>query len=157
MKKTKKDFLFVSLQLLLFILFVMPFQLDQSLPQLPKWPAQLAVIIGLIEVVWAYMQLRNFISAWPTPKDNSELVTWGIFAIIRHPIYSGIVLCTSGYAFYKADLYRLLVCLALLTLFYFKSAYEEKRLVERFKVYPRYKANVGRFFPKLPSFRTKPQ
>jgi protein-S-isoprenylcysteine O-methyltransferase Ste14 len=156
MKKTKKDFLFVGLQLLLFVLFVQPIKLDQNLPQLPGWPAQLVLIIGLIEIVWAFMQLRNFISVWPTPKNDSELVTWGIFAIVRHPIYSGIILCTGGFAFYKADLYKLLICLALVFLFYFKSAYEEKRLTERFPIYTRYKANVGRFFPKRPSLRAKP-
>jgi len=156
MKKTKKDFFFVGMQMLLFVLFVIPLQLEQGLPQLPQWPAQLVLIIGLIEVIWAFMQLRNFISVWPTPTDNSELVTWGLFAIVRHPIYSGIILITGGYAFYKADLYKLLICLALFILFYFKSSYEEKRLSERFKVYPRYKKRVGRFFPKPPSFRTKP-
>lgn len=156
MKKTRKDYFFVGLQMVLFVLFVIPFQLEQNLPQLPQWPAQLVLIIGLIEVVWAFMQLRNFISVWPTPKDDSELVTWGLFAIVRHPIYSGIILVTAGYAFYKTDLYKLLICLALFILFYFKSSYEEKRLTERFKVYPRYKARVGRFFPKPPSLRAKP-
>tara|TARA_R110001592_G_scaffold219477_1_gene473711 strand:+ start:95434 stop:95904 length:471 start_codon:yes stop_codon:yes gene_type:complete len=156
MKKTKKDYFFVGLQMVLFVLFAIPFKLEQNLPQLPQWPAQLVLIIGLIEVVWAFMQLRNFISVWPTPKDDSELVTWGLFAIVRHPIYSGIILVTAGYAFYKTDLYKLLICLGLFILFYFKSSYEEKRLTERFKVYPRYKARVGRFFPKPPSLRAKP-
>ncbi|PTM05687.1 MAG: hypothetical protein DA405_02990 [Bacteroidetes bacterium] len=156
MKKTRKDYFFVGLQMVLFVLFVIPFQLEQNLPQLPQWPAQLVLIIGLIEVVWAFMQLRNFISVWPTPKDDSELVTWGLFAIVRHPIYSGIILVTAGYAFYKTDLYKLLICLALCIHFYFKSSYEEKRLTERFKVYPRYKARVGRFFPKPLSLRAKP-
>ena len=156
MQKSKKDFFFVGLQLVLFVLFVLPVPMEQGLPQLPQWPAQLVLIIGLIEVVWAFMQLRNFISVWPTPTDNSELVTWGLFSIVRHPIYSGIILITGGYAFYQADLYKLIVCLALFILFYFKSAYEEKRLSERFKIYPRYKKRVGRFFPKLPSFWTKP-
>lgn len=156
MQKTKMDFFFVGTQMVLFVLFVLPFQLEQSLPQLPQWPAQLVLILGLIEVIWAFMQLRNFISVWPTPTDNSELVTWGVFAIVRHPIYSGIILITSGYAFYTADLYKLLISLALVILFYFKSAYEEKRLSERFKVYARYKKRVGRFFPKLPLFRAKP-
>lgn len=156
MRKTSLDFFFVAVQLVLFVLFVLPVQLSLSLPALPKWPAQLVLIIGLIEIVWAFMQLRNFISIWPSPKDETELVTWGLFAIVRHPIYSGIILCTGGYAFYKADFYKLLICLGLFLLFYFKSRYEEKRLSERFKLYPRYKARVGRFFPKAPSFRTKP-
>jgi len=156
MKKTKKDYFFVGLQMVLFALFIIPVQLEQGLPHLPQWPAQLVLIIGLIEVVWAFMQLRNFISVWPTPKDDAELVTWGLFAIVRHPIYSGLILCTGGYAFYKADLYKLLICIALFILFYFKSAYEEKRLTERYKIYPRYKKRVGRFFPKPPSFRAEP-
>lgn len=143
------DYFFVAVQFALFAVYFLPVELAYSLPQLALWPAQLAIIIGLLLVFVALKQIGIRISPFPRPRPNSELITGGVFALVRHPIYSGIFLFAVGLALYKEDLFKLLIAIALLVLFFFKSAYEEKNMMERFEGYESYRKRVGRFFPKL--------
>jgi protein-S-isoprenylcysteine O-methyltransferase Ste14 len=66
---------------------------------------------------------------------------------MRHPIYSGILLFVFGYAIYSQNEYRLIIAVALLILFYFKSSYEERLLKRKFPNYTYYQQKTGRFFP----------
>ncbi len=149
------DYLLVGLQFGLFGLYLLPLEIDISLPKLLLWPAQLAMIVGLIICFWALVQIGKRISPFPRPKEETELITWGIFGMVRHPIYSGVFLFCVGLGFYTEDAYRVLIAIALLILFYFKSSFEESNMTARFEHYPEYKKKVGRFFPKLSA--TKPK
>ena len=106
-------------------------------------------IFGIVIVIWAVLQLKNSLTAYPTPKDNSQLITNGLYHFVRHPIYTGILLFCFGYAMYSQSIWRLIISLSLLILFNFKAKYEEKKLTEKFSDYPLYCKTTGRFFPKL--------
>lgn len=65
------------------------------------WRAGLGLVLfalGLGFAIWARMHIgRN----WGTPmsqKDGAELVTSGPYHLVRHPIYSGILLAGIGTA-----------------------------------------------------------
>jgi protein-S-isoprenylcysteine O-methyltransferase Ste14 len=107
----------------------------------------IVAIFGLIILTVALLQLHKNLSPFPTPKTNSELVTNGLYRWIRHPIYSGILLFVFGYAIYSQNEYRLIIAVALLILFYFKSSYEERLLKRKFPNYTYYQQKTGRFFP----------
>lgn len=156
MRLNRIDYLWVSVQALFFVAYALPIELSFSAPNLPKWPALLIIILGIVECLWAFAQLGSFLSPFPKPKENAPLLKGGIFALVRHPIYSGIFLFAAGYAFYGASVYRLFVSLGILLFFYFKSRYEERNLKAHFSDYENYAKEVGRFFPKLKSFSTKP-
>jgi protein-S-isoprenylcysteine O-methyltransferase Ste14 len=66
---------------------------------------------------------------------------------MRHPIYSGIIFLFSGYSVYQNSVYKLLISLLLVILFYLKSNYEEQRLAQKFPDYKQYRSKTGRFFP----------
>jgi len=68
---------------------------------------------------------------------------------IRHPIYTGILLIAFGMALYMGSLFKILVFIALYVLFYYKSLYEEQRLMLFFPSYGVYKNKTGRFIPKI--------
>lgn len=143
------DYFFVILQFALFGAYLWPMSLDYALPTLLLWPAQLAMIVGLILLFAALKQIGLRISPFPRPRENTQLIIDGVFAVVRHPIYSGIFLFAVGLAFYKEELYKLIISILLLILFYFKSSYEEKNMMQRFEGYASYRKRVGRFFPKL--------
>ncbi len=148
MTKTWRDYFYVFLQALLFTAFLTPWHTPLPLAP-PGWLAWSLMTLGLLVMLLAFLQLKSNLTPWPTPKKEGQLVTSGIFGAVRHPIYSGIFLATAGWASYQGNGYHLLWSVGLLTLFYFKSRYEEKRLQERFSDYRAYQKNTGRFFPNL--------
>lgn len=103
--------------------------------------------LGLSFAIWARVHLgRN----WGTPmtqKNEPELVTGGPYRLVRHPIYSGILLATVGTA--VALNWRWLVIVALAGIYFVYSAtVEERYLAEQFPdTYPAYKRSTKMLIP----------
>jgi len=133
----------------LFYFFCFIFELDWSLKlglTIQKFGLAIAVFGGII-ITLALLQLNKNLSPFPTPKESSSLLQSGLYKFIRHPIYTGIILLFSGYSVYQNSVYKLLVSVVLVILFYLKSIYEEERLEQTFPDYKNYKTKTGRFFP----------
>lgn len=141
-----KDYIFVSIQLVLFLVYMLPYQIIVlNIPEWLKFCGLIFVVVGFVLGVIALFQINTKISPFPTPVLKSKLITNGAFSIARHPIYTSILSITSGYAIYNASLFKVIIFLLLLLLFYFKSIYEEKLLVKSFSEYSNYKQKIRRF------------
>lgn len=147
--KSKKDILFVGLQFLLFLAFIIDIQFYTLPVFLPDFIYGVLSAIALVIFVYSILELNKSLSPFPSPKENSKLVTTGIFKFIRHPIYSSLILGLLSWSLYKQSAYQLCILLILIVLFYFKSKYEESQLMHKFENYKAYKSTTGRFFPKL--------
>ena len=147
--KTQKDIFFVSLQLLLFIAFIADFELKVLPIDLPSFYIGAFIGVGLIIFLLSIVQLGRNLSPFPSPKNNSELVTNGVFKYIRHPIYTSVFIGLVAWSLRQQSLYQLLISFLILVLFYFKSKYEEQLLLAKFPGYETYKQKTGRFFPKV--------
>jgi protein-S-isoprenylcysteine O-methyltransferase Ste14 len=98
------------------------------------WRAGLGVVLfvlGLGFAIWARLHIgRN----WGTPmtqKDDPELVTSGPYRMVRHPIYSGILVAGVGTA--VALSWQWLIAVALAGAYFVYSAtVEERYLTEQF-------------------------
>jgi len=143
-----KDFLLVILQFLLFIIFIV-FPAGFGPPLIFPFISFILTVGGLLLIAISLFHLGSNITPFPTPVNHSTLITHGIYKIIRHPIYTGILFITLGIAFYTASYPRLAVTALLFILFHYKSRYEEQMLIEKFPGYVDYKLNTGRFLPKL--------
>jgi protein-S-isoprenylcysteine O-methyltransferase Ste14 len=69
-----------------------------TLPLLPTRPAGLIVIVGALALVFGAMlqfRLANT-QLFPNAPTNNALVTGGIFAVTRNPMYLGMTLFTVG-------------------------------------------------------------
>ncbi|MEG9328381.1 isoprenylcysteine carboxylmethyltransferase family protein [Salinimicrobium catena] len=146
----KKDKIFVALQFLVFLVWLIPveewrFQLSENMHIL----ALIVAGTGLLIILIAFLQLNTKLSPFPSPKKGARLLTSGVFAFARHPIYSGVLFMAFGLSVWLGSGYKLLISLLLLLVFYFKSRYEEIRLQEHFPEYVFYKRQTGRFFPKF--------
>ena len=106
----------------------------------------LSVIIGSVAVV--NMQLSN-LNIVPTLKDKHQLITNGIYAHIRHPMYSSVLLFCLALTLTNAHLTAQLTMLILLIDLILKSNLEEKLLTKRFDKYQNFKKNTARFLPFL--------
>ena len=150
MQLEKKDYIYVGLQLLLFVAYILNVDLiDINTNRIITFIGITIAVIGLLTALIALMQLNTNLSPFPTPKSNTTLITNGVYKFVRHPIYTGIILITFGYGLYTDSLYKIVISIILYTLFYFKSSYEEKRLKTTFSDYEGYQKHAGRFFPKL--------
>ena len=146
-KKPTKDYVFVSIQGLLFIAYLFPIQLFQVIIPL-DWLSYLGLAILLLAIVFgvlAFIQLSTNLSPYPTPLESGQLVTRGVFRIARHPIYTSLIFAGLGFALYQGSLYKLLITLLLLILFYFKSKYEEGLLISKYPEYREYMKRTRRF------------
>jgi protein-S-isoprenylcysteine O-methyltransferase Ste14 len=115
------------------------------------FPAGVAITVcGLAFAVWARRTIGRNWSAIVTLKQDHELVTRGPYALVRHPIYTGLLFGFLGSAIALGQWRGLfavaIVYLALLR----KYRLEERWMRERFGVaYDTYRARVKALVPLL--------
>ena len=116
------------------------------------WRAGVGLVLfalGLAFAIWARVSLgRN----WGTPmtqKDEPELVSSGAYRLVRHPIYSGILVAGLGTALALSWLWLTAVGLAAVY-FLYSATVEERYLTERFpEDYPAYKRSTKMLVPYI--------
>jgi protein-S-isoprenylcysteine O-methyltransferase Ste14 len=57
----------------------------------PFWIGAAVTVVGLLFAVWARQHLAGNWSSEVTIKQDHELITTGPYALVRHPIYTGIL------------------------------------------------------------------
>jgi protein-S-isoprenylcysteine O-methyltransferase Ste14 len=114
------------------------------------WRAGLGLVlfaVGLGFAIWARVHIgRN----WGTPmstKDEPELVTDGPYSLVRHPIYSGVLVAGVGTA--VALSWAWLIAVALAGVYFVYSAtIEERNLTEQLPdSYPPYRRSTKMLVP----------
>lgn len=105
--------------------------------------------IGIIGILGAALSLQRSLTAMPIPKADGKMTRQGLYRYVRHPMYTSVLLFSLGVALYYGSLYKYLLVGSLLTLFYFKSSYEENFLSEKYPDYLNYAKVTPRFLPKL--------
>ncbi len=88
-------------------------------------------------------------TALPRPREDGALVETGVYRLVRHPIYGGLVLVAAGWALARASIAALLATAALIVLFALKAVREEAWLAERHPGYADYRRRTRRFVPWL--------
>jgi protein-S-isoprenylcysteine O-methyltransferase Ste14 len=114
------------------------------------WRAGLGLALlalGLGFAIWARIHIgRN----WGTPmsqKDEPELVTSGPYHLVRHPIYSGVLLAGAGTAVALSWLWLIAVVLAGVY-FIYSAKVEERNMATQFpEAYPAYRRSTRMFIP----------
>ena len=102
----------------------------------------LIIIIAFIILLVAIKDLGRNLSPFPRPKNNSNLVTKGIYRFIRHPMYYSLIFISFGVFLIKLSIYYLFLSISLSLIIKFKIAIEEQYLKNKFKNYLFYKNEV---------------
>jgi protein-S-isoprenylcysteine O-methyltransferase Ste14 len=114
------------------------------------WRAGIGLVLfatGLVFAIWARRHIgRN----WGIPmsqKDEPELVTSGPYHLVRHPIYSGILLAGVGTAVALSWVWLTAAVLAGVY-FVYSATVEERYLTEQFRDdYPVYRRSTKMLVP----------
>jgi protein-S-isoprenylcysteine O-methyltransferase Ste14 len=106
--------------------------------------------IGLIIACWSRYLLGKNWSLSVQKKENHELIKSGFYKIVRHPIYTGILLIFIGNTIIVGD-YRGFIAVAIVFIsFWFKLKKEEKFLTEIFgNEYINYKKETKAILPYI--------
>lgn len=93
---------------------------------------------------------------FPCPREGSQLVRRGIYAWVRHPLYTSVILLGLGWAWVWHSAVSLGAALLLIPFFRAKARREERWLSARFPEYETYRREVPAFLPRLHRRRGAP-
>ena len=104
--------------------------------------------IGLILLLWSRVVLGRNWSAGVVLKEHHQLIQEGPYALIRHPIYTGLLMLFLGEAVWYGSIAFFLLFVAVSFAFYLKAKTEEEFLAKHFpQEYPHYKARTKMLIP----------
>jgi len=145
---------YVVVQFILFaIIFAAPFLTSQYSGWSEPWSTIgralgfLLLGIGGVLALIGLVSLGRNLAAVPHPKEDATMVEHGAYKIVRHPIYSGIILGAFGWALLMNSFLTLLLAAILFLFFDIKSRREEKWLCLKFSNYPAYQGRVRKLLP----------
>ena len=96
------------------------------------WVAALVTATGLLFTVWARVHLGRNWSGTVTIKQDHELIASGPYALVRHPIYTGLLLAFVGSAMARGELRGAIAVLVAWAALWRKLRLEERWMAERF-------------------------
>jgi protein-S-isoprenylcysteine O-methyltransferase Ste14 len=131
-------------------------ELQLDLPGALRWLGVGLWLVSLGLLLWVHRALgRNFSGLLRTRADH-ELVTWGPYRWVRHPMYPTFLLLAIGMFLLTAHwLIGLPPLLGVALVMAFRTPREEAMMVERFgDEYRRYADGVDRYLPRLQARRT---
>ena len=107
-------------------------------------------VAGLLFAIWAREQLGTNWSRSVTIKKEHELITSGPYALVRHPIYTGILVGILGSVIAEGQI-RSLIGMAMISIvLWFKLRLEETWMKEQFGAsYEAYSRRVAALVPFL--------
>lgn len=115
-----------------------------------EWLGVVITLCGCAFAAWARLTLGANWSGRPTLKVGHELIVSGPYALVRHPIYTGLLLAAAGTAIVIGK-WSCLIGLPLLALaFLVKMSQEERLMQETFpQEYPAYRTRVSALIPGI--------
>jgi protein-S-isoprenylcysteine O-methyltransferase Ste14 len=116
----------------------------------PFWLGVAIAIAGLLFAVWAREHLGSNWSRSVTIKQGHELITTGPYAVVRHPIYTGILTGFLGMAIAISQVRGFIVFVLIFLVLWIKLRMEEQWMRSQFgETYASYAHQTAALVPYL--------
>lgn len=83
----------------------------------------------------------------PYPREDGQLVKSGVYSIVRHPLYSGLIFAAFSWVVFQLSLSHLIGAAILCAFFDAKARREEAWLSEKYPEYSDYQQKVKKLIP----------
>ncbi len=116
----------------------------------PFWLGAAVTIAGLLFAVWARRHLGSNWSRSVTIKQGHELITTGPYGLVRHPIYTGILVGFLGSAIASSQVRGFIAFALIFLAFWLKLRMEEQWMRAQFgETYANYARHTAALVPYL--------
>lgn len=114
-----------------------------------KFSGVITMWAGLIIIAIAMLQMGigSRLRIFPEPARDAALVQSGIYRIIRHPMYTGVLLTTLGMVLTHPFWWRWAIWVVLLVVLLQKIKLEEQLLAEKFDHFYQYARRSKKLIP----------
>jgi protein-S-isoprenylcysteine O-methyltransferase Ste14 len=103
-------------------------------------------VLGILLAIWARLHLGRNWSPAPNLKEGHELVTSGPYRLVRHPIYTGIIMAMLGTALITPIWFIIFIIFSIM--FVWRVRVEENLMIQQFpNQYPEYKKKTWALVP----------
>jgi protein-S-isoprenylcysteine O-methyltransferase Ste14 len=121
------------------------------------WPAWLRaptmilgglLLAGAVALLTAaVLRLGANLTAFPRPRAGGALVDSGVYAVVRHPIYTSIIAAMLGITLVLHSAFGIVFTLLTFVFFDRKAASEERMLTAAYADYAAYRKRVRKLIP----------
>jgi protein-S-isoprenylcysteine O-methyltransferase Ste14 len=127
--------------------------IDAFLFSLPAWLRWSGFVIGLVTVAfwtWTQITLDTQWSAQLQLTKEHHLITNGPYAIMRHPLYSGMIGWAVSLSLLTANWIFLVICMLSIAGVLWRVPKEEQMMIDTFgDEYKAYMQRTSRYLPKI--------
>jgi protein-S-isoprenylcysteine O-methyltransferase Ste14 len=150
-RETAVSWAFVLVQLLLLgVIVLLPGGDAWTTPDWLDIVAQILELAGIAILLIGLVNLGRSVTALPHPVPHGELKTGGLYRLVRHPVYTGVMALAVGAALGSGSVPKALAAAALIGWFMLKARWEETRLRAAYPGYDDYATRTPRFVPLWP-------
>lgn len=104
-------------------------------------------LFALVLLGKGLVDLGQSLTPLPYPREDGQLIQTGMYGIVRHCLYSGIVLLAIAFTLWQGSLSHLAATLVLFFFFDLKARKEEAWLTDKYPDYPAYQQRVKKLLP----------
>jgi protein-S-isoprenylcysteine O-methyltransferase Ste14 len=118
-----------------------------------EWVMIALMLVGFAFCWWARLHLGRLWSATVTRKDDHRIIDTGPYALVRHPIYTGLILSGLTLAVLGASALHIIGAAIFTFSWFIKARLEETFLSEELgpETYAAYRRRVPMLVPFLPA------